>query len=204
MKKYLLTLAALLFSAAAQAQVPSTPPASGLCSAVTLNVTTSSASQLLPAVAAFTGTLTSTAGSPPNQGLLTTTSVTNPLSSGQTVYGTGVPAGTTILGQVSGTAGGAGVYNVSVYGTVSLTTIAMTAVRPACGTVELLNDGSSEVFFQLGATGVTAALPTAGVAGLNVALPAGGSIILKFSPLTPYVAALTSASTSTLRVLQLN
>lgn len=61
--------------------------------------------------AAFTGT-----GSGVN---LTTTSVTGIIKPGDTVTGTGVPAGTTIVSQTSGTTGGAGVYVTSAATTAS-------------------------------------------------------------------------------------
>jgi hypothetical protein len=61
--------------------------------------------------ASFTGT-----GSGTN---LTTTSVTGIIKVGDTVTGTGVPSGTTILSQTSGTAGGAGVYVTSATTTSS-------------------------------------------------------------------------------------
>jgi hypothetical protein len=60
---------------------------------------------------AFTGT-----GSGTN---LTTTSVTGIIKVGDTVTGTGVPAGTTIVSQTSGTTGGAGVYVTSAATTSS-------------------------------------------------------------------------------------
>lgn len=50
---------------------------------------------------------------------LTTTAVTGLISAGDTVTGTGVPAGTTILSQTSGTTGGAGVYVTSQATTAS-------------------------------------------------------------------------------------
>jgi hypothetical protein len=56
--------------------------------------------------ATFTATGTGTS--------LAVTAVTGLISIGDTISGTGVPAGTTILAQVSGTAGGAGTYTTSV------------------------------------------------------------------------------------------
>ncbi|MHB8272819.1 DUF3383 family protein [Bradyrhizobium sp.] len=50
---------------------------------------------------------------------LTTTSVTGIISVGDVIAGTGVTAGTTIISQTSGPAGGAGVYVTSVSGTAS-------------------------------------------------------------------------------------
>jgi hypothetical protein len=62
--------------------------------------------------------------------------------------------------------------------------------------VTLINDGANEVFFKLGASSVTAAVT-------DVPLPAGASVTLFGGPNT-YVAAITSSSTSTLRVIQFN
>jgi hypothetical protein len=61
--------------------------------------------------ATFTGSQSGTS--------LTTTSVTGLISIGDTVAGTGVASGTTIVSQTSGTTGGAGVYVTSKSGTAS-------------------------------------------------------------------------------------
>ena len=61
--------------------------------------------------ATFTATGTGTS--------LAVTSVTGYISVGDTISGTGVPAGTTIVAQVSGTTGGAGTYTTSVATTAS-------------------------------------------------------------------------------------
>ena len=65
--------------------------------------------------ATFTATGTGTS--------LAVTSVTGLISIGDTISGTGVPAGTTILAQVSGTTGGAGTYTTSVATTASAATV---------------------------------------------------------------------------------
>jgi hypothetical protein len=54
---------------------------------------------------------------------LTVTAVTGLISIGDTISGTGVPAGTTIVSQTSGTTGGAGVYVTSVATTASAATV---------------------------------------------------------------------------------
>jgi hypothetical protein len=71
---------------------------------------------------AFTGT-----GSGTN---LTTTSVTGVILKGDTVSGTGVPAGTTIVSQTSGTAGGAGVYVTSAATTSSGASLTSGGIPP--------------------------------------------------------------------------
>ena len=65
--------------------------------------------------ASFTGTASGTA--------LTASSVTGTIQVGATIAGTGVPSGTTIIAQVSGTAGGAGVYTTSASTTASSASI---------------------------------------------------------------------------------
>jgi len=54
---------------------------------------------------------------------LTTSAVTGLISIGDEISGTGVPAGTTIVSQTSGTTGGAGVYVTSVATTASAATV---------------------------------------------------------------------------------
>lgn len=118
MKKLLVVLTFLLapVDALAQVTVPGLP-------LVPLGYCQLSSTQLGSAVrlsactrAAFTGTGSGTA--------LTTTSVTGIILFGDTVLGTGVPAGTTIVSQTSGTPGGAGVYvtsNATTSNSASLT-----------------------------------------------------------------------------------
>ena len=77
---------------------------SSMSAATLINTTTCS-------VAAFTGT-----GSGTN---LTASAVTGPIVAGTQVAGTGVPSGTYIVSQKSGTPFGAGVYNTSVPTTAS-------------------------------------------------------------------------------------
>lgn len=76
-----------------------------------------------PAGTTGTGSIgaTFTATAAGNQ--LTTSAVTGLISVGDTISGTGVPAGTTILNQVSGTTGGAGVYTTSVVTTATAATV---------------------------------------------------------------------------------
>lgn len=104
-------LALMALPAAAQNAVPGQP-------LVPLGYCQLSASQLAASIglascvrASFTGT-----GSGTN---LTTTSVAGVILPGDTVAGTGVPAGTTIVSQTSGTTGGAGVYVTSAATTSS-------------------------------------------------------------------------------------
>jgi len=66
-------------------------------------------------------TFTASAGSPATQ--LVVTAVTGLISIGDTVSGTGITAGTTIVSQASGTTGGAGTYNLSATNTCSAATV---------------------------------------------------------------------------------
>ena len=105
-----------------------------------------SASQLASSVglasctrAAFTGT-----GSGTN---LTTTSVTGIILIGDSVAGTGVPAGTTILSQTSGTAGGAGVYVTSAATTSSGASLTSGGI-PAGSTFAALQAETADVRYR--------------------------------------------------------
>ena len=73
---------------------------------------------------------------------LTVSAVTGVLSIGETLSGTGVPAGTTIVSQTSGTTGGAGVYVTSVATTASSATVTsfgnvLTVTAVASGTLDI-------------------------------------------------------------------
>lgn len=79
-----------------------------------------------PSGASATGsigaTFTASAGSP-DATQLVVTAVTGKISVGDTVSGTGITAGTTITGQISGTTGGAGTYQLSAANTTSAATV---------------------------------------------------------------------------------
>ncbi len=77
--------------------------------------------------ASITGSLGATYTATASGTSLTASSVTGFISSGDTISGTGVPAGTTILSQSSGSAGGAGVYITSVATTASASSITTTS-----------------------------------------------------------------------------
>jgi hypothetical protein len=110
---------------------------------------------------------------------LTTTSVTGLISIGDTISGVGVPAGTTITGQVSGTTGGAGVYTTSVATTASAATVT------AFGTVlnvTVLGGGYVSA-------GDTVSLATGGVISAQLTGTAGGVGTYRLStPVTAYTA----------------
>jgi hypothetical protein len=79
----------------------------------------------LPTGGSVTGligsTFTASAGTPSTE--LVVTAVTGLISIGDTVSGTGITAGTTILSQLSGTTGGAGTYILSAANTTSAATV---------------------------------------------------------------------------------
>jgi hypothetical protein len=76
-----------------------------------------------PSGATATGSIGSTFTATGTGTSLVVTAVTGLISIGDTIAGTGVPAGTTILAQVSGTPGGAGTYTTSVATTASAATV---------------------------------------------------------------------------------
>lgn len=76
-----------------------------------------------PPGASATGSIGSTFTATGAGTALTTSAVTGLISIGDTISGTGVPVGTTIVAQVSGTTGGAGVYTTSVATTVAAATV---------------------------------------------------------------------------------
>lgn len=87
----------------------------------------------------FTGT-----GSGTN---LTTTSVTGIILLGDAIAGTGVPAGTTIVSQTSGTAGGAGVYVTSAATTSSSSSLTSGGIPPGA-TMAYLQAETADVRYR--------------------------------------------------------
>lgn len=86
-----------------------------------------------PPAATATGSSTGTTS-------LTLSAVTNTVMIGATVTGTGVPAGTTIVSQLSGTTGGAGVYITSQPTTLS--NMALTITHPPYQQANPLDGGT--------------------------------------------------------------
>jgi hypothetical protein len=79
------------------------------------------ATRVIPAT--ITGQVAVVTGSIATTSLNVTAVTSGTISPGQVISGTGVTAGTKILGQVSGTTGGIGIYTVSASQTVASTTI---------------------------------------------------------------------------------
>lgn len=104
-----------------------------------------------------TNTFTGVIAAPvfPDTGLfiLTASSVTGTIVAGETLSGTGVPTGQTIVAQLTGTAGGAGTYSVSIPSSTASTTI-----TGAYGvmTVTATGSGSLAVGQPLAGSGVVA------------------------------------------------
>jgi hypothetical protein len=113
---------------------------------------------------------------------LTVTSVTGLISIGDTISGTGVPAGTTILSQTSGTTGGAGVYVTSAATTASAATVT------SFGTVldvTAVSSGTLAVGDAITGTNI----PTGAVITSQVSGSAGGVGVYTIDvPATQYVA----------------
>jgi hypothetical protein len=76
-----------------------------------------------PTGAAATGAIGSTFTATATGTSLAVTAVTGLISIGDTIAGTGVPTGTTIVAQVSGTTGGAGTYTTSAVTTAAAATV---------------------------------------------------------------------------------
>lgn len=76
-----------------------------------------------PTGATATGSIGSTFTATATGTSLAVTAVTGLISIGDTIAGTGVPTGTTIVAQVSGTTGGAGTYTTSVVTTATAATV---------------------------------------------------------------------------------
>ena len=109
--------------------------------------------------ATFTATGTGTS--------LVVTSVTGRISIGDTVSGTGITAGTTILSQVSGIAGRAGTYQLSAANTASVATVTAFGIVL---NVTAVGSGVLEVGDAVSGTGV----PSGAVVASQVSGTAGG------------------------------
>lgn len=77
------------------------------------------------------------------------------LFAGQTISGSGVSTGTTIVSQLTGTAGGTGTYQVSISQTASSTAIAATSTSGVL-TVSAVSSGTLAIGQVISGTGVTA------------------------------------------------
>jgi hypothetical protein len=125
--------------------------------------------QAVSPTATATGTGTATGSS------LAVTAVTGTIAIGATVSGAGVPPGTTILSQSSGTAGGAGTYITDLVTTATAAPLAFTPPPPALATGTGTATGN-----QLAVTTVTGTIAIgASVAGAGI--PAMTTILAQVS-----------------------
>lgn len=120
---------------------------------------------------------------------LTLTSLTGYVSLGETVNGTGVPSGTTIVAQVSGTTGAAGIYTTSQATTASSATITTYGdVLDVSATTGLISVGDTVSGGSGFPTGATILNQVSGTTG-------GAGIYTLSAPATAYVASATGVTT---------
>lgn len=121
---------------------------------------------------------------------LVVTSVTGLISVGDTVSGTGITAGTTILSQVSGTTGGAGTYQLSAANTASAATVtAFGKIMKTTSTTGLISVGdtvSGGAGFPVGATVVSQVSGTPGGAGVYELSAAGSAYTASATGVTTF------------------
>ena len=136
---------------------------------------------------AIGATFTASAGTPTTS--LVVTSVTGLISIGDTVSGTGIAAGTTIVSQISGTTGGAGTYQLSAANTASSATVTSFGnVLKTTATTGLISIGDT----VSGGSG----FPVAAVITGQVSGTTGGAGVYTLSaPATAYVASATGVTT---------
>lgn len=118
--------------------------------------------------ASFTGVIAATTG------VLTASAVTGTLASGQAITGGTTPAGTIITSQISGTPGGAGLYQTNII-------VAVASTSMVAGTTTVVYDSVSGGF-----------VITAGTPGLTSNIVITGGTLSPLIGLTPATGALTS------------
>ena len=149
--------------------------------------------------ASLGATFTASAGSPDTQ--LVVTSVTGLISIGDTVSGTGITPGTTILSQVSGTPGGAGTYNLSAANTALAATVTsfgnVIDVTASTGLISIGDTVSGSGGFPTGATIQSQVSGTTGGIGVYKLSTSGDAYTASASGVTTYgnVLKLTAVST---------
>lgn len=156
-----------------------------------------------PTGAAFTGAIGSTFTATATGASLAVTAVTGLISIGDTIAGTGVPTGTTIIAQVSGTTGGAGTYTTSVATTATAATVTsfgnVINVTAVSSGVLAVGDAVSGTGIPSGSTiasQVSGATGGVGVYTLNVpatAYAASTSVTVVGGIITPFVCASVAA-----------
>lgn len=106
------------------------------------NYATGAIAQAAGANATGTGSMGATFTATGTGTSLVVTAVTGVITPGETISGTGVPVGTTIVAQVSGTTGGAGTYTTSVATTAAAATVTsfgtyLTVTAVSAGTFDI-------------------------------------------------------------------
>lgn len=138
--------------------------------------------------AALGATFTASADSDPTR--LVVTSVTGKLHVGDVVSGTGITPGTTITGQVSGTAGAAGTYQLSASNTASAATVTSfgvtVVVSSTTGLISIGDTVSGGAGFPVGATVATQVSGTTGGAGTYTLSAAGTAYAASASGVTTF------------------
>lgn len=121
---------------------------------------------------------TASAGSSSN--LLVVTSVTGVILIGDTLLtGTGITAGTTVINQVSGTAGGAGTYTISAANTASSASATSGGIPPGA-TMATLQAETANVRYRDDGGAPTASVGSIVASGLNPFLYTGTLSKLQF------------------------
>lgn len=164
------------------------PGAFSVGDAVYANYADGSVAQAAAANASGTGSMGATFTASGSGTNLTVSAVTGVLSIGETLSGTGIPAGTTIVSQTSGTTGGAGVYVTSQATTISAATATSFGTTL---TVTAVSSGSFDIGESVTGTGI----PAGAVISSQISGATGGVGVYALSvPATAYAAstALTS------------
>lgn len=132
-----IALAAALLCAAAPARAQWTVPGQTTVPLWTCQLSATQLGSSVGLLSCVSASFTGSAGAGALANQLTTTSVTGIIKAGQTVFGTGITAGTTIVSQISGTAGGAGVYLLSANSTSSSASLTSGGIPPNATMVSL-------------------------------------------------------------------
>lgn len=150
--------------------------------AIYANYANGDVAQAAAANASATGSMGATFTASGSGTNLTVSAVTGVLTVGETLSGTGIPAGTTIVSQTSGTTGGAGVYVTSQATTISA------ATGTSFGnvlTITAVSSGTLEVGESVTGTGI----PAGAVVASQVSGATGGVGVYTLSvPATAYAA----------------
>lgn len=153
-----------------------------------------------------TGSLGSTFTATGTGTSLAVTALTGYLAVGDTISGTGVPAGTTITAQVSGTTGAAGTYTTSVATTAAAATVtsfgSTIKTTSTTGLISIGDTVAGGAGFPVGATVLAQVSGTTGGAGVYTLSAAGSAYVASATGVTTYgdVLNVTAVSSGTLHV----